>query len=175
MFIFFAGTAKVCETQEMILHGLLAKYFGVAALHQWQLRTILATLDGRDGLVIQPTGSGKSICFYLPPLVTRKTALVVTPTISLMTDQVAKLESKGISATFLGTAQVDKSIMPKVAEGIFSVVFTTPETLIERSTGHPRRPFVKMAEERKLCMVAVDEAHLIQSWQNFRYVRIEYI
>ena len=92
-----------------------------------------------------------------------------------MTDQVAKLESKGISAIFLGTAQVDKSIMQKVTEGIFSVVFTTPETLIERSAGHPHRPFVKMAEERKLCVVAVDEAHLIQSWQNFRYVRIEYI
>ena len=90
-----------------------------------------------------------------------------------MTDQVAKLESKGISATFLGTAQVDKSIMQKVAEGIFSVVFTTPETLIERSTGQPRRLFVEMAEE-KLSMVAVDEAHLIQSWQNFRYVSDEY-
>ena len=48
-----------------------------------------------------------------------------------MTDQVAKLESKGISATFLGTAQVDKNIMQKVAEGIFLVVFTTPETMIE--------------------------------------------
>ena len=91
-----------------------------------------------------------------------------------MTDQVAKLESKGISATFLGTAQVDKNIMQKVAEGIFLVVFTTPETMIERSTGHPRRLFVKMAEEGKLCMVAVDEAHLIQSWQNFRYVCVEY-
>ena len=124
--------------------------------------------------MIQPTGSGKSICFYLPPLVTRKTALVVTPTISLMTDQVAKLESKGISATFLGTAQVDKNIMQKVAEGIFLVVFTTPETMIERSTGHPRRLFVKMAEEGKFCMIAVDEAHLIQSWQNFRYVCVEY-
>ena len=156
----------------MILHGLLAKYFGVATLHHWQLRTIVGTLDGRDGLVIQPTGSGKSICFYLPPLVTRKTALVVTPTISLMTDQVAKLESKGISATFLGTAQTDKRIMQKVAHGSFSVVFTTPETLIERSTGHPHRVFVKMAEEGKLCMVALDEAHLIQSWKNFRYVFI---
>ena len=67
LFIFSAGTANGCETQGMILHGLLAKYFGVTTLHQWELRTILSTLDGRDGLVIQPTGSGKSICFYFPP------------------------------------------------------------------------------------------------------------
>ncbi len=58
----------------------------------------MGTLDGRDGLVVQPTGSGKSICYYLPPLLTKKTVIVVSPTISLMTDQVAKFESKGISA-----------------------------------------------------------------------------
>jgi len=112
MFIFSAGTAKVCKTQ-MILHGLLAKYFGVATLHRWKLRTILVTLSGCDGLVIQPSSSGKRICLYLPPLVTRKTALVVTRTIIVMTNKVAKLKSKEFSrakgSTFMGIAQVDKS------------------------------------------------------------------
>ena len=128
----------------------------------------MGTLHGQDGLVIYPTGSGKSICFYLPPLVTRKTALVITPTISLMTDQVSRLTAKGISATFLRSAQTDKTIM-QVTDGIYSVVFTTPETLIDRSTGHPRRAFTKMAEEKKLCMVALDEAHLVENWKIFRY------
>ena len=104
----------------------------------------------------------KEYLLFLPPLVTRKTALVITPTISLMTDQVSRLTAKGISATFLESAQTDKTIMQKVTDGIYSAVFTTPETLIDRSTGHPRRAFTKMAEEKKL---ALNEAHRVENLQ----------
>ncbi len=109
------------------------------------------------------------MCFYLPPLLTGKTALVVTPTISLMSDQVSKLENKGIAATLLGSAQGDKNVFQKVAEGKYSLVFATPETVINRCTSQPQRVFTQMAQKGKLCMVALDEAHLIDTWKNFKW------
>jgi len=66
------------------------------------MKAIAATVAGRDSVIIQPTGSGKSICFIMPPLYDGNTALVISPTISLMTDQVNKLVGKAI---FLGSAQ----------------------------------------------------------------------
>lgn len=160
--------ANTTIASEVILHGVLAKHFGLATLHQWQLRTIHGTLEGRDGLVVLPTESGKSICFYLPSLITKNITLVVTPTISLMTDQVASLKAKGISATFLGMAQADKSVMAKVVKCYFSIVCTTPESLVDSSTDQPYAHFNKLAKDGKICMVAIDEAHLIQSWKYFR-------
>ncbi len=67
-------------------------------------------MDGRDTLVIQPTGSGKSLCFQFLPVYLKKKALIVTPTISLMQDQVHKLNSIGISSVLLGSAQLDKQV-----------------------------------------------------------------
>jgi len=73
------------------------------------------------------TGSGKSICFCIPPLHDGKTAVVISPTISLMTDQVNKLTNRGISATFLGSAQKD-DITPAILNGEYKIVFTTSES-----------------------------------------------
>ena len=77
------------------------------------------------------TGAGKSICFQIPPLITGKIAVVLTPTISLMNDQCLKLNSKGIPATFLGSGQMDKDTDSKVREGEFKVVYITPEKFFD--------------------------------------------
>lgn len=132
----------------MLLHGLLAKTFGLAKLLPWQLSTISSLLNGKDSLVIQPTGSGKSMCFSLPPLLLQKTALVISPTISLMTDQVKKLSDRGIKATFLGTAQANKDVISKVANGDFSLVFTTPESFLNKSMNQPKEVFLQMEKLR---------------------------
>ena len=131
------------------------------------MSVITATLEGKDSLVVQPTGTGKSMCYTLPPLYDGRTAIVISPTISLMTDQVSKLSKKGIPATLLGSAQKE-DVMPQVENGHYRIVFTTPETFYETVTQVPKEPFLKMARDGKLSVVAVDEAHLISSWQSFR-------
>ena len=95
------------------------------------MSVITATLEGKDSLIVQPTGTGKSMYYTHPPLYDSKTAIVISPTISLMTDHVSKLSKKGIPVTLLGSAQ-KKDVMPQVQGGQYRVVFTTPETFYEK-------------------------------------------
>ena len=115
-------------------------------------------------MIIQPTGSGKSICFIVPPLYDGKTAIVISPTISLMTDQVNKLIGRGVKATFLGSAQKEQVDQP-ISNGEFQVVYTTPDSKVNKQ---PREMFFSLSREKKLSLVAIDEAHLIFSWKTFR-------
>ena len=75
--------------------GLLLKHFGKQSFKEWQLKIIQAVLEKQNTLVIQLTGSGKSLCFQFPSVVTGKITVVLVPTISLMLDQVAHLRSNG--------------------------------------------------------------------------------
>ena len=125
-------------------------------------------MDCKDRVVVQPTGSGKSMCFSLLPLLLQKTTLVISPTISLMTNQVKKLCDRGVEATFLGTAQADKDVDKKIMKGDYALVFTTSESFFNKGTNKPKDMFIQMLEEAKLYLVAIDEAHLIVSWKDFR-------
>ena len=87
----------------------LAQHFNLTSFKGFQQEIIDAVLAKRDAIVIQPTGSGKSLCYQFPPIHEQKKAIVVTPTISLMQDQVRNLEQKGIKAIYLGSAQLDKT------------------------------------------------------------------
>ena len=118
-------------------------------------------------MVVQPTGSGKSLCYQFPPLITHKMTIVVTPTVSLMADQPLNLSAKGIHTTFLGSAQKDLSAMDRVYQGECDVVYMMPERLF--NTGDELQyPFTKLTKERGIGLVAVDEAHLVWSWSSFR-------
>ena len=128
---------------------------------------VKAALGGRNSLVVQPTGSGKSLCFQLPPYVTGKMTVVISPTISLMADQCASLTDKGISATFLGSAQSDKTMPSQVLQGKFRIVYTTPESFFA-SQGKPSKLFEELLQKHRVGLIAVDEAHLVLSWQSFR-------
>ena len=102
----------VCYNTDQLeaqITGLMIKHFAIHSIKDWQLEMIMATLKGHNTLVVQPTGSGKSLCFQLLPLLTGKLTIVLTPTISLMKDQCCTLESK-VSATFVGSSQTDKEI-----------------------------------------------------------------
>ena len=110
------------------MKGVLADRFSLIQFKEWQLRAVTAAIAGEDVLVIQPTGSGKSLCFHFPALYSQKTATVITPTISLMCDQTAALQSKNLRATFLGTAQNNKSIHERVRAGEFELVLVSPES-----------------------------------------------
>lgn len=135
----------------MAIHGLSAKHLGIAKLHPWQLSAISSAIEGKDSLIVQPKGTGKSLCFCIPPLYSRKTAVVVSPTISLMTDQVLKLEKLGIPATLLGSAQKE-NVITAVEDGEFHVVFTTPESFIDKVTCEPRPVFIRMATKGKMSL-----------------------
>ena len=107
------------------------------------------------------------MCYVIPPVYKKKTAIVITPTISLMTDQVSKLLKRGIPATFLGSAQTH-DVMSQVQAGEFQVVYTTPETFYDKVTQKPRQEFVRLAHQGRLAVIAIDEAHLIFTWKSFR-------
>ena len=74
------------------------------------MKVIDSTLQGKDSIVVQLTGSGKSLCFQFSPVYQQKKGIVVIPTISLMKDKVTNLGEKGIKSTFLGSAQLDKTV-----------------------------------------------------------------
>ena len=88
----------VTEQLQAQIADLSIQHFGKK---NWQIEIILAALEGHNTLIIQPTGSGKSLCFQLAPFITGKITVVLTPTISLMKDQCCALEKNKISATYV--------------------------------------------------------------------------
>ena len=107
----------------------LAECFSLTKFNDFQKLVIDNTLAGRDSIVVQPTGRGKSLCFQFPPVYANKKAIVISPTISLMHDQVTNLSEKNIKSTFLGSAQLDKTVEDRVlsADSKDSIIFITPE------------------------------------------------
>ena len=150
--------AKVC---------ILAEKFGLTHFKDFQESIIEAALAKRDTLVIQPTGSGKSLCFQFPAVFTGKLTLVITPTISLMQDQTAQLKEQEIA--YLGSAQRD----PRAEESAFQkdggalIVFVSSEWLFRKS-GDNIKKVKKAYTDKRLGLIAIDECHLIHDWQDFR-------
>ena len=149
------------------MKGMLVERFGLTEFKDWQQRAIDATIAGKDVLVVQPTGSGKSLCFQFPAVWSNKTAVVITPTVSLMCDQTTNLVAKNIKATYLGTAQHDRTVQSKILAGEYEVVFVTPESFFE-DDGSPRQLFRQLQWKQQICLIAIDEAHLISAWKTFR-------
>ena len=108
---------------------ILAEKFGITWFQDFQQEAIEATLQGKDVLIIQPTGKGKSLCYQFPAVFSGNTTLVITPTISLMQDQTHELTAKGINAVFLGSAQTDPLAEIKAfnSDTPASVIYVSPE------------------------------------------------
>lgn len=141
-------------------HRLLQESFGYTEFRPGQQKLIDAILAGRDVLGVMPTGAGKSICYQLSGMLLPGVTLVVAPLISLMQDQVATLQRKGISACLLNsaqTAQERRSAMQIVAMGRAKLIYVAPERLLAPD-------FAALAQSLPISMVAVDEAHCISQW-----------
>ena len=151
----------------MQLTGLLVKYFKKSTFRDWQLHIIKATLGGKHSLIVQPTGSGKSLCFQFPCTLTGKLTVVLLPTISLIMDQVKALESTGLRVT--GSFQKDPLVMGKLAQAKYDIVLSTPESFFNKF-GQPKSIFRSLAIQKKIGLVAIDEAHLVRTWRIFRFV-----
>ena len=136
------------------------RYWGYDTLRPLQAEAIRAGLDHCDSLVVMPTGGGKSLCYQVPPAVTNRTDVVVSPLIALMKDQVDGLRANGYPAAALhsGTpADAQREIEAKIIAGEFRLVFVAPERLLT-----PR--FLQVIERLKVQAFAIDEAHCISQW-----------
>ena len=102
-----------------------------------------------------------------PPFVLEKLSLVIVPTISLQTDQSQSLNDRGIPATCLGSTNRSEAVYSEILQDQCRVIFVTPEALFDDS-GQPKPFFIKLGALNKIGVIAVDEAHLMYSWRNFR-------
>ena len=111
---------------------VLMHYFGHAAFRQGQRELISALLSGRDVLGVMPTGAGKSICYQVPAMMMPGTALVISPLISLMKDQVAALTQSGISAAYINSSmsrEEYEDTLQYAAWGEYKILYVAPERL----------------------------------------------
>jgi len=163
--IFCSATDEMIENATQI--ATLAEKFKLTAFKPFQKEIIKAVLDGKDTLVIYPTGSGKSLCFLFPPVYKEQKAIIITPTISLMQDQVQKLIATDIYATYLGSAQFDKQVELASLEpnSRYRLIFVTPEWMTKPSNVSKLHNLV---QANQLLLIAIDEAHLYSEWSDFR-------
>ena len=126
-------------------------------------------MEGKNTLVIQSTGAGKSLCFQFPCVATKTLTVVLMPTISLIKDQYQHLQSTELRVTYLGTLQTDKAVLSKIAQMEYDIVLCTPESFYD-SVGEPKPVFKTLGIQHRIGLIAIDEAHLVKSWSSFRYV-----
>lgn len=140
--------------------NILKATFGYNAFRPLQEEIVASALDGKDGLVIMPTGGGKSICFQLPALIQDGACLVISPLISLMRDQVEALKQNGVAAAYLNSSLSDREqneIEGSFQNGKIKILYVSPEKLLTRG-------FYNTINSVALNLIAVDEAHCISQW-----------
>ena len=142
------------------LASLLHRAFGFSSFRPNQEAVCQAAVDGKDALLVMPTGSGKSLCYQLPGIARGGTTLVISPLIALMEDQVAKLKERGFAVERIHSGReraASRQACIDYLNGKLQFLFIAPERL--RVAGFP-----EMLAKRKPSLIAIDEAHCISQW-----------
>ena len=142
-----------------MMENVLKQYFGYSAFRPKQREIIQHLLDGKDALVLMPTGGGKSMCYQLPALMMNGVTVVVSPLLSLMKDQVESLQANGIAARAINSAVSETENMlvrRECAQGMIKLLYVSPERLLVEL------PFLH--ENVEISLFAIDEAHCISAW-----------
>ena len=145
------------------LLAVLQQYWGYTTFRPLQLEAMTAVVAGRDSLVVLPTGGGKSLCFQAPALVRHGLALVVSPLISLMKDQVDTLVANGVPAACYNSAMTatDKAVVRNgLREGRYRLLYVAPERLV----GTAGEESIWKLSATPVSFIAIDEAHCISQW-----------
>jgi ATP-dependent DNA helicase RecQ len=140
--------------------AILRERFGYPAFRAGQVDVVTSVLTGRDTLGVLPTGGGKSLCYQVPALALGGLTVVVSPLISLMKDQVDRLVSKGVAATYLNSTLDDgetKARLDRLARGDVQLLYVAPERLESQD-------LLKRLGASGVRLLAVDEAHCISEW-----------
>jgi len=141
-------------------HKILKEVFGFSDFRGMQNTVISHVLDGKSAIVLMPTGGGKSLCYQVPGLVLDGLAIVVSPLIALMQNQVSALKEFGVKAEFINStlSQQDQSqIYSALRANRIKILYVTPERLLSEN-------FIDFLSSLKISLFAIDEAHCVSQW-----------
>lgn len=142
------------------IEEILKRYWGYESFLPLQREAMACGLRGRDSLVVLPTGGGKSLCYQVPAVRLEGMAIVVSPLISLMKDQVDALVDSGVAADYLNSSQAaseQDDVVARVRNGEVKVLYVSPERLMMEG-------FLRFVGQQNVSFVAVDEAHCVSMW-----------
>ena len=139
-------------------HHLLHDIFGFSAFRGVQEEVVTRTLGGRDTLAVMPTGAGKSLCYQLPAVAMKGTAIVISPLIALMQDQVRSATANGIRAASLTSMSEDwRQVQDTLIGGELDLLYVAPERATTENFG-------RLIEHVRVSLFAIDEAHCVSEW-----------
>jgi ATP-dependent DNA helicase RecQ len=157
------ASMELVASHDGALSHVLERYWGYTSFRPLQREAMAAILSGRDSTVLLSTGGGKSLCFQAPALVREGLAVVVSPLISLMKDQVDTLTGNGVPAAFYNSSLSSDhktAIVAGLRSGQYRLLYVSPERLV----GDGADGFIRMLAACRVSFVAIDEAHCISQW-----------